>query len=46
MHHEPKGNALIITPWNYPFQLPIVHLASAIAAGNTIILKLSEFFSI
>ena len=43
LHHEPKGNALIITPWNYPFQLPIVHLASAIVAGNTIILKLSEF---
>lgn len=43
LHYEPKGNALIITPWNYPFQLPIVHLASAIAAGNTVILKLSEF---
>ena len=43
LHYEPKGNALIITPWNYPFQLPIVHLASCIAAGNTAIVKLSEF---
>jgi len=43
MHYEPKGNALIISPWNYPFQLPLVHLASCIAAGNTAILKLSEF---
>ena len=42
LHYEPKGNVLIITPWNYPFQLPIIHLASAIAAGNTVILKLSE----
>jgi len=43
LHYEPKGNTLIITPWNYPFQLPLVHLASSIAAGNTVILKLSEF---
>ena len=43
LHYEPKGNALIITPWNYPFQLPLVHLAAGIAAGNTAILKLSEF---
>ncbi len=43
LHYEPKGNALIITPWNYPFQLPLVHLAACIAAGNTAILKLSEF---
>jgi len=43
LHYEPKGNSLIITPWNYPFQLPITHLASSIAAGNTAILKLSEF---
>lgn len=41
--YEPKGNTLIITPWNYPFQLPIVHLVSSISAGNTAILKLSEF---
>ena len=43
LHYEPKGHVLIITPWNYPFQLPLVHLAACIAAGNTAILKLSEF---
>lgn len=43
LHYEPKGNVLIMTPWNYPFQLPMVHLAASIAAGNTSILKLSEF---
>ncbi|MHC8947706.1 aldehyde dehydrogenase family protein [Sphingobacterium hungaricum] len=43
LHYEPKGNSLIITPWNYPFQLPISHFASSIAAGNTVILKLSEY---
>jgi len=40
---EPKGKTLIISPWNYPFQLPIVHLAASVAAGNTVILKPSEF---
>ncbi|WDF67484.1 aldehyde dehydrogenase family protein [Sphingobacterium oryzagri] len=43
LHYEPKGNSLIITPWNYPFQLPMSHLIASIAAGNTIMLKLSEF---
>ena len=41
--YEPKGNTLIITPWNYPFQLPMVHLVASVAAGNTVLLKLSEF---
>ncbi len=41
--NEPKGNTLLITPWNYPFQLPMVHLVASIAAGNTVLLKLSEF---
>ncbi|MCS6819299.1 MAG: aldehyde dehydrogenase family protein [Chitinophagales bacterium] len=41
--YEPKGLALILTPWNYPFQLPLVGLISAVAAGNTVILKPSEF---
>jgi aldehyde dehydrogenase (NAD+) len=40
---EPKGNTLILTPWNYPFQLPLVGIISAIAAGNTVMLKPSEF---
>ena len=40
--HEPKGNVLIMAPWNYPFVLTIRPLVSAIAAGNVAILKPSE----
>lgn len=40
---EPKGVTLILTPWNYPFQMPCQHLVSAIAAGCTAIIKPSEF---
>ena len=40
---EPYGTVLIIGPFNYPFQLLIEPLIGAIAAGNTIILKPSEF---
>ncbi len=42
VHHEPKGACLIIAPWNYPFQLAVAPMVSALAAGNTIILKPSE----
>lgn len=40
---EPCGTVLIIGPFNYPFQLLIEPLIGAIAAGNTVILKPSEF---
>jgi aldehyde dehydrogenase (NAD+) len=39
---EAKGVCLIISPWNYPFSLAVGPLVSAIAAGNTVILKPSE----
>lgn len=39
---EPLGVVLIISPWNYPFQLMISPLVGAIAAGNCAILKPSE----
>lgn len=39
---EPKGVALIISPWNYPFNLAIGPLISALAAGCPVILKPSE----
>jgi len=42
---EPYGTALIIAPWNYPFQLIMVPLVGAMAAGNTAILKPSEISS-
>lgn len=40
---EPYGTVLIIGPFNYPFQLLIEPLIGAIAAGNTVIIKPSEF---
>lgn len=40
--YEPKGVCLIISPWNYPFNLTFGPLVSAIAAGNTAIIKPSE----
>ncbi len=40
---EPLGVVLIIAPWNYPFQLLINPLIGAIAAGNCVVLKPSEF---
>ena len=40
---EPMGVVLIICPWNYPFQLLINPLIGAIAAGNCVVLKPSEF---
>ncbi len=40
--YEPMGVNLIIAPWNYPVNLTLSPLISAIAAGNTAILKPSE----
>jgi aldehyde dehydrogenase (NAD+) len=40
---DPLGVVLIISPWNYPFQLLMTPLAGAMAAGNCIVLKSSEF---
>lgn len=40
---EPYGVTLIMSPWNYPFMLTFGPLISAIAAGNTCIIKPSEY---
>ena len=40
---EPLGTVLIIGPWNYPLNLLFIPLAGAIAAGNCVVLKASEF---
>lgn len=40
--YEPKGVSLIISPWNFPFNLTFGPLVSAIAAGNSVIIKPSE----
>ena len=42
VNSEPYGVSLIISPWNYPFQLMVSPLIGAIAAGNTAIIKPSE----
>jgi aldehyde dehydrogenase (NAD+) len=42
IHYEPKGVVLIISPWNFPVNLTIGPLVSAIAAGNCAIVKPSE----
>lgn len=39
---EPLGCVLILAPWNYPFLLSLDPLISALAAGNTVVLKPSE----
>ena len=39
---EATGVALILTPWNFPFQLPLGQLVSAIAAGCPVVVKPSE----
>lgn len=40
--YEPLGVNLIIAPWNYPFLLALDPVVSAIASGNTVILKTSS----
>jgi len=42
---EPLGVCLVIGAWNYPYNVSILPLVSAIAAGNTVILKPSEIAS-
>lgn len=42
IYSEPYGTVLIISPWNYPFQLALAPMIAAIAAGNTTIIKPSE----
>ncbi len=42
IHYQSRGRVLIISPWNYPLNLCLGPLVSALAAGNTVILKPSE----
>jgi acyl-CoA reductase-like NAD-dependent aldehyde dehydrogenase len=43
LHREPYGVVGIISPWNYPFSLPSVQTLTALATGNAVVLKPSEF---
>ena len=42
VRYEPKGTCLIISPWNFPFNLCIGPLVSCLAAGNNAVIKPSE----
>ncbi len=42
VQNNARGQVLIFSPWNYPFQLVMSPLIGAIAAGNTVVLKPSE----
>ncbi|PTQ89835.1 aldehyde dehydrogenase family protein [Agitococcus lubricus] len=42
IQYQPRGRVLIIAPWNYPLNLCFGPLVSALAAGNTAIIKPSE----
>lgn len=44
-YKDPYGVVLIMSPWNYPFQLAIAPLVGAIAAGNCIMVKPSNYSS-
>ena len=43
IQYEPKGVCLILGPWNFPFNLNLIALVGAVAAGNCVILKPSEY---
>lgn len=42
MHRDPLGVCVAITPWNFPFLMPLQVVVPALAAGNSVILKPSE----
>ncbi len=42
IYSEPYGAVLVISPWNYPYQLALSPLIGAVSSGNTVVLKPSE----
>jgi succinate-semialdehyde dehydrogenase/glutarate-semialdehyde dehydrogenase len=40
--HKPLGVIAIISPWNFPFSIPLGEVVMALMAGNTVVLKPSE----
>lgn len=42
IHYKPKGVIGIISPWNFPFTIPMGEIIMALLAGNTVVLKPSE----
>ncbi|MFT3808064.1 coniferyl aldehyde dehydrogenase [Arenimonas sp.] len=43
IRYQPLGVVGVVAPWNYPIQLALVPLANALAAGNRVMIKPSEF---
>ena len=43
IYKEPYGSVLIMAPWNYPFQLSLIPLIGAVAAGNCAVVKPSDY---
>ena len=42
MYHDPYGVCVAITPWNFPFLMPLQIVLPALVAGNSVIMKPSE----
>jgi acyl-CoA reductase-like NAD-dependent aldehyde dehydrogenase len=42
IEYQPRGVVAIISPWNYPFSIPMTQVLSALVTGNAVILKPSE----
>jgi succinate-semialdehyde dehydrogenase/glutarate-semialdehyde dehydrogenase len=42
LEYEPRGVVAIISPWNFPFAIPMTELIPALVAGNSVLLKPSE----
>ena len=42
LRYEPYGVALVISPWNYPFAIPMIDIALSLAAGNSVLFKPSS----
>ncbi|HUX15434.1 MAG TPA: aldehyde dehydrogenase family protein [Phycisphaerae bacterium] len=38
-HFHPLGPTLIISPWNFPFLIPVCDILSALTGGNTVVLR-------
>lgn len=43
LHYEPIGVLAIISSWNYPLAIPISQIIPAVAAGNAVLCKVSDF---
>ena len=43
LYYEPYGVVLVMAPWNYPLQLSLVPLVGALACGNVVVLKPSNY---